>query len=96
MCRKRNNGMGLLIFEIPKYGFPVDVVELQIYKEGIIDNSYDLSRDLKIAISEYAPDSEIIVDGNLSSSKANPFFMYSFKIPIAQIRNCVPRWDFTR
>ena len=35
---------------IPKYGFPVDVVELQIYKEGIMDNSYDLSRDLKIAI----------------------------------------------
>ena len=24
------------------------------------------------------------------------FFIYSFNIPIAQIRNCVPRWDFTR
>lgn len=54
---------------IPKYGFPVDVVELQIYKEGILDNSYDLSRDLKIAISEYAPDSEIIVDGKKYTSK---------------------------
>lgn len=54
---------------IPKYGFPVDVVELQIYKEGIMDNSYDLSRDLKIAISEYAPDSEIIVDGKKYTSK---------------------------
>lgn len=54
---------------IPKYGFPVDVVELQIYKEGVLDNSYDLSRDLKIAISEYAPDSEIIVDGKKYTSK---------------------------
>ena len=54
---------------IPKYGFPVDVVELQIYKEGILDNSYDLTRDLKIAISEYAPDSEIIVDGRKYTSK---------------------------
>ena len=31
----------------------MDVVELQIYKEGIMDSSYDLSRDLKIAVSEY-------------------------------------------
>ena len=54
---------------IPKYGFPVDVVELQIYKEGVLDNRYDLTRDLKIAISEYAPDSEIIVDGKKYTSK---------------------------
>ena len=54
---------------IPKYGFPVDVVELQIYKEGVLDSSYDLSRDLKVAISEYAPDSEIIVDGKKYVSK---------------------------
>lgn len=54
---------------IPKYGFPVDVVELQIYEEGVLNNSYDLSRDLKIAISEYAPDSEIIVDGTKYTSK---------------------------
>ncbi len=54
---------------IPKYGFPVDVVELQIYKEGKRDTGYDLSRDLQIAISEYAPDSEIIVDGKKYTSK---------------------------
>ena len=54
---------------IPKYGFPVDVVELQIYEEGVLNNNYDLSRDLKIAISEYAPDSEIIVDGKKYTSK---------------------------
>lgn len=54
---------------IPKYGFPVDVVELQIYNKGIPDNSYDLTRDLKIAISEYAPDSEVIVDRKKYTSK---------------------------
>lgn len=54
---------------IPKYGFPVDVIELQIYEKGVLNNNYDLSRDLKIAISEYAPDSEIIVDGKKYTSK---------------------------
>lgn len=54
---------------IPKYGFPVDVVRLQIYKEGILDNKYDLNRDLKIGLSEYAPDSEVIVDGKKYTSK---------------------------
>ncbi len=54
---------------IPKYGFPVDVVDLQIYSNGIPVNKYDMSRDLKVAISEYAPDSEVIVDGNKFTSK---------------------------
>lgn len=54
---------------IPKYGFPVDVVPLQIYKEGVMDNNYDLTRDLKIALSEYAPDSEVIVNGKKYTSK---------------------------
>lgn len=47
---------------IPKYGFPVDVVSLQIYENGRLNNNYDLSRDLSVAISEYAPESEIIVN----------------------------------
>lgn len=54
---------------IPKYGFPVDVVDLQIYNNGVPVNKYDMSRDLKVAISEYAPDSEVIVDGNKYTSK---------------------------
>ena len=54
---------------IPKYGFPVDVVELQIYEDGVRRDKYDLSRDLSMAISEYAPDSEVIVDGNKYTSQ---------------------------
>lgn len=47
---------------IPKYGFPIDVVDLEIYERGRPQKKYDLSRDLKIGISEYAPGSEVIVD----------------------------------
>ena len=54
---------------IPKYGFPVDVVNLKVYDNGEYSNKYDLSRDLSLAISEYAPDSEIIVDKEKLVSK---------------------------
>lgn len=51
---------------IPKYGFPVDVVPL-LPVSGKSD--VDLSRDLLIAISEYAPGSEIIADGKAYQSR---------------------------
>ena len=54
---------------IPKYGFPVDTVNLKIYNNGIINNKYDLNRDLLIAISEYAPESEITVDKEKYTSR---------------------------
>lgn len=71
---------------IPKYGFPVDVVDLQIYNAGKLDHNYDLSRDLRIAISEYAPDSEVVVDGKkytsqyISLPKTAPLPRYYFSI----------------
>lgn len=54
---------------IPKYGFPVDIVELQVYENGVLNNKYNLQRDLRIAITEYAPDSEVIVDKHKFTSK---------------------------
>ena len=55
---------------IPKYGFPVDVVDLKVYdSNGYLNDDYSLSRDLKIAISEYAPDSEVIVNKQKITSK---------------------------
>lgn len=55
---------------IPRYGFPVDVVNLDVYThDGCKDNSLDLNRDLKIAISEYAPESEVIVNGKKYTSR---------------------------
>lgn len=49
---------------IPKYGFPVDTVELQGASSGL-----SLNRDLFAAISEYAPESEIVADGKLLTSR---------------------------
>lgn len=54
---------------IPKYGFPVDVVDLKVYDKNGFNSKYSLSRDLSIAISEYAPDSEIIVDNRKFTSR---------------------------
>ncbi|MFA6664919.1 MAG: DUF1998 domain-containing protein [Lachnospiraceae bacterium] len=45
---------------IPKYGFPADVVPM-VPASGSTD--LNLSRDLLLAISEFAPGSEVIADG---------------------------------
>lgn len=48
---------------LPKYGFPVDVVELELTHHGVDSNKLELQRDLRIAISEYAPECAIIAGG---------------------------------
>jgi ATP-dependent helicase YprA (DUF1998 family) len=47
---------------LPKYGFPVDVVNLDILHNGENAKVINLSRDLKLAISEFAPGSEIVAN----------------------------------
>ena len=55
---------------LPKYGFPVDAVELTIGNPKEKNKwGLDLQRDLAIAISEYAPGSQIVADGNLITSQ---------------------------
>ena len=56
---------------IPGYGFPVDNVEMYIYdyEKRDMNDEYNLSRDLSVAISEYAPGSEIIVDEKKYTSR---------------------------
>jgi len=54
---------------IPKYGFPVDTVELKSMSAGGQLGSLRLDRDLTSAISEYAPESEIVADGKLITSR---------------------------
>ena len=55
---------------LPKYGFPVDTVELEVSTDK---NSrkppIELSRDLAVAISEYAPGCEVVAAGNLIKSR---------------------------
>ena len=60
---------------IPKYGFPVDVVELQVLHASEDARRLDLQRDLKIALSEYAPGSQVVAAGRIWESqyiKRNP------------------------
>lgn len=54
---------------LPRYGFPVDTVEL--YQNSSANNiaKLRLSRDLQIAIAEYAPSSEVVADGRLYTSR---------------------------
>ena len=48
---------------IPKYGFPVDVVELDTHRTSNAESSaVSLQRDLSIAISEFAPSSELVAN----------------------------------
>lgn len=57
---------------LPRYGFPIDSVELHQYNSSNSNNNYkslNLSRDLQIAIAEYAPGAEIVADGGLYTSR---------------------------
>ena len=50
---------------LPKYGFPVDVVGMEINSHVDEGRNIELSRDLQIAISEYAPESQVVANGKL-------------------------------
>lgn len=46
---------------LPKYGFPVDVAVLDLWRDGDRDaSSLDLNRDLRWGITEYAPGSKVV------------------------------------
>lgn len=60
----------------PKYGFPVDTVELSLMdRNSRKKTGLQLQRDLAMAISEYAPGSQIVANGRLITSR------YVRKIP---------------
>lgn len=55
---------------LPKYGFPVDTVELyQSINPNKDTKKLQMVRDLQLAISEYAPDSQVVADGKLYTSR---------------------------
>ena len=56
---------------LPKYGFPVDTVELEIANNINSNDKKDLqlTRDLKMAISEYAPGEKVVANNNLYTSR---------------------------
>jgi superfamily II DNA/RNA helicase len=53
---------------IPKYGFPIDVVPLDILNDDQDSRAISLDRDLRIAISEYAPGSSVIANAKIWKS----------------------------
>lgn len=55
---------------LPKYGFPVDTVELipDLSATGK-GKSLQLARDLQLAIAEYAPGAEVVADGKMYVSR---------------------------
>ena len=58
---------------LPKYGFPVDTVELYQNINSITNDDnvkkLSLNRDLQIAIYEYAPNAQVVADGKLYTSR---------------------------
>ncbi|MCL1878952.1 MAG: DEAD/DEAH box helicase [Defluviitaleaceae bacterium] len=82
---------------LPKYGFPVDTVELlPRYEDANEINRPQMQRDLQLAIAEYAPGSEIVADGmqytsryiHKSPSKNNTNWEYGWYAECPDV-NCV-------
>lgn len=70
---------------LPKYGFPVDVVELKISHQSA--SRVSLDRDLKLAISEYAPGSEIVANGQMWRS-AGVKRLAQYELPFYKYGHC--------
>lgn len=55
---------------IPKYGFPVDLVELDLQRtRSGRESTVALQRDLAIAVAEFAPESEIVANKRVWTSR---------------------------
>lgn len=53
---------------LPRYAFPVDVVALWIRRPSKWNRGEEIQRNLAIALAEYAPGAEVIVDGKVYRS----------------------------
>ena len=69
---------------IPKYGFPVDVVELDTRNAGADAGSVNLQRDLAMAVAEFAPSSSLVANKKVWTS-------YGLKRVAGKDR---PRWHY--
>ena len=55
---------------LPKYGFPVDVVSLKLQSTDEWAQEIELDRDLRMALSEYAPGCTLVANGKVVRSYA--------------------------
>ncbi len=73
---------------IPKYGFPVDVVELDIQKTNADPAAKDvmLQRDLSLAVAEFAPTCEVVANKKvwrsigIKTMPERPLARYTYKV----------------
>lgn len=70
-CKGKTNLIEFLVRNniLPKYGFPVDTVELFQNIDYRSENKLQMVRDLQLAVAEYAPGSEVVADGKLYTSR---------------------------
>lgn len=54
---------------LPKYGFPIDTVELEVTADERQKQELQLSRDLKMAIAEYVPGEKVIANNKMYTSR---------------------------
>ncbi len=54
---------------MPKYGFPTEVVELKIRSSRKEALALELQRDLRLAVSEYAPMNRVVAGGKIWTSR---------------------------
>lgn len=54
---------------LPKYGFPVDVVDFRTDHVDDVGKKLELQRDLRISIGEYAPGGEVVAGGRIWRSR---------------------------
>ena len=54
---------------MPKYGFPTEVVELKVRSDSQEAAQVELSRDMKLALSEFAPGNQVVANGRVWESK---------------------------
>jgi ATP-dependent helicase YprA (DUF1998 family) len=75
---------------LPKYGFPVDTVELRTAHSGEpVGAQLELSRDLSQAIYDYAPGNEVIAGGKRWTS-AGIHLLPGKALVDVRYRHCVP------
>jgi len=72
---------------LPKYGFPVDVVELRTNHLPVdVARRIELQRDLRIAISEYAPGGEVVaakhiwISGGINKQPNRDWQVYHYAV----------------
>lgn len=85
---------------LPKYGFPIDSVDLDVNNNKEKKDELQLSRDLKMAISEYAPGEKVIANNKMFTSRyiKKSFFNNKMDYHISYVCECgeCSTWNYAK